>query len=81
MDVMDEWLHGKKRLTAVEVRKLPIGTKVQLHGADRHGDHTVLDCVITQSGKHRVLSYTDYYGSRMTKRIQDYPGKAYTVNE
>ena len=81
MDVMDEWLHGKKRLTAVEVRKLPIGTKVQLHGADRHGEHTTLDCVITQSGKHRVLSYTDYYGSRMTKRIQDYPGKAYTVYE
>ena len=81
MDVMDEWLHGKKRLTAVEVRKLPIGTRVQLHGADRHGEHSVLDCVITQSGKHRVLSYTDYYGSRMTKRIQDYPGKAYTVYE
>ena len=66
-------------LTAEQVKQLPVGSKVTLHGADRFGLHTQLECTIVQSGKKKVLEYMnlDPFGIR-TKAIQNYPNKYYT---
>lgn len=76
--VMAEWLRGKKPVPAAEVRKLEIGSRVTVHGADRHGTHTMLECTVVQRGKAKALAYRGWSGTE-TMAIRDYPGKAFTV--
>ncbi len=63
-----------KKLTADEVKKLPVGTKILLHGRDRHGEATQLACMVTQSGKKKILTYRDTDGLRETKPIRQLDG-------
>lgn len=69
---------AKPKLTAAEVRALPIGTKVNLHGRDRFGIPTWLECTVIKSGKKKVLAYLDTDLTTATKPIRDYPNKYYT---
>ena len=70
-------IHVKDKLTAAEVRALPVESKVILHGRDRSGYSTALECTIVKSGKTKVLSWWDLDGVH-TKPIRDYPNKYYT---
>lgn len=47
----------RRKVTAEEVRRMPVGTKVRIHGRDRRGYATTLDCTIVQYGKSKALSY------------------------
>lgn len=65
-----DYIGFKKELTAAEVKKLPVGTRVVLHSFDRYGNHNMLDLVVTQSGKKKILTAHDYYGTRIEKPIR-----------
>ena len=70
MDVrIEDYVGTKKVLTAEEVRKLPVGAKVEIHSFDRHSEHVWMDYVVTQSGKKKVLVHRDFSGMPITKRI------------
>ena len=70
MDVrIEDYVGTKKVLTAEEVRKLPAGSKVEIHSFDRHGEHQWLEFIVTQSGKKKVLVHRDFSGMPTTKRI------------
>lgn len=68
----------KDKLTAAQVRALPVGTRVDLHGYDRYGIPQWLECTVAQSGKKKVLTYREVDGTRAVKAIKDYPNKYYT---
>ena len=64
-------MRGKqKKITAEEVKKLPAGVTVTVHGRDRRGYSTELICEVvhTTSGKSRQLRYFDP-GTRMVRRM------------
>lgn len=71
MDVrIEDYVGNKRVLTAEEVRKLPVGAKVEIHSFDRHGEHQWLEYIVTQSGKKKVLVHRDpWSGMPITKRI------------
>lgn len=71
----------KKHLTADEVKKMPVGTRIDLHGRDRNGYSTVLECTIVQSGKSKKLAYTDYYGTRTVLPIRKIEGAIHYYTE
>ena len=66
------------KLSAAEVRELPIGAKVTLHGRDRRGYSTKLECTIVKSARSKALAYRGVDGLTETKPIRDYPNKYYT---
>lgn len=73
---------NEKQLTAAEVKALPVGTEVTLHGYDRRGNHVRRDCTIVQSGKTKKLRSFDWYrGETKIESIVDRPRKWYTVRE
>jgi len=74
-----EWFRGLNVLPAAEVKKLDLGARVMIVGADRRGVKSVLECTITQSGRQKVLAYRDEWGIRVTKRITEMSRKAYAV--
>ena len=61
---------NEMKISAEEVRKLPAGVTVTVHGRDRHGYSTELECEVvhTTSGKSRQLRYFDP-GAKMVKRM------------
>lgn len=59
---------NERKLTAEEVRDLPEGTSVWLHGRDRRGYSTRLMCEVVQEGRTKRLRYFDT-ASGMVKRI------------
>ena len=67
-----------KELTVKEVRELPIGAKVAVHGRDKYGYPTRLLCEIveTRAGRSKELRYDTWDGFR---RMPIRPGKSYTV--
>lgn len=65
-----DYIGFKKELTAAEVKKLPVGTRVVLHSFDRYGNHNMLDLTVTQCGKKKILTAHDYYGNRIEKPIR-----------
>ena len=67
----------EKRLTAAEVRKLPDGAKVTIHGRDKYGYPTELPCKVVHSGNKKVLTYQTYYGPE-SKPIRQERGKYFT---
>lgn len=74
-----EWFRGMKKLSVDQVKKLESGSVVYLIGADRHGEKTTLECTVVNSGIHKVLTYRDGYGYRLTKPIRKYAGKVFAV--
>lgn len=64
------WKNNQKKLTAEEVKALPVGTKVTLHGRDRHGYSTELMCEVVQEAGKRVKQLRYFDSSEMcVKRI------------
>ena len=72
---------AKKHLTADEVKKLPVGTRIDVHGRDRHGYSTIINCRIVQSGKSKKLAYSDYYGCRTVIPIRRIEGPIHYYTE
>lgn len=68
VDIRD-YIGYAKELTADQVRKLPVGTKVIRHSFDRSGNHVTLETMVAQSGRSRVLSYRGYDGLKEVKKI------------
>ena len=64
------------KLSADDVKKLPAGTRVLLHGQCRRGQ-TVERYQIAKSGKKKILVCLDVCGNLQTKQIRDYPNKWY----
>jgi hypothetical protein len=52
------------------VKKLLVGTTVVLHSFDRYGNHNKLNLTVTQSGKKKILTAHDFYGTRIEKPIR-----------
>lgn len=70
----------EKELTAAEVRALPVGTKVYVHGHDRYGYPWRMACEIVKkiSGKGVQLCYRTYNGpERMDIRASR--GRTFTM--
>lgn len=61
---------NEMKITAEEVRKLPAGVMVTVHGRDRRGYSTELACEVvhTSSGRGRQLRYFDP-GTMMVRRM------------
>jgi hypothetical protein len=69
-----------KEITAKEVRALPIGSRVTLHGHDRWGypTHLVCEVVARREGKGVELRYNTFGGfERMP--IRAHAGRVFTV--
>lgn len=71
-------IRQEERLTAEQVRRLPEGTRVDLHGYDRSGTPSWLECTVIRSCKKKLLAYRDTDGTKATKEIRNYPNKYYT---
>ena len=67
-------LRGRKKITASEVRELPEGARVRVHGRDRQGYSTELDCVVVRTKRGVGLAYSDYYGGRTVMSIRALDG-------
>ena len=54
----------EQEVTAAEIRKMPVGTKVTVHGHDKYGYPWHLPCEIVEarSGKCKELRYTTWEG-------------------
>ena len=74
-----EWLRDYQIVSPEQIKKMPCGTKILIHGADRHGEHTILETIITQFGKHKMLRSYDYGGERVMRPIKALAGKEYTL--
>lgn len=83
MAFMMEWVRpDEKVLTAKEVKKLPVGTKVVIIGADRHGECTRQECTVSQSYKTKVLRCSSFfdYGTKFLP-IRDNPSKRFVLEK
>lgn len=66
----------RKKLTADEVRALPVGSRVTYHSHDNRGYSTELECEVVQVGQHKELRYSWMHGYERMKIIK---GRHYTV--
>lgn len=64
-----EYIGNAKELTAAQVRRLPVGTKVIQHSFDRYGVHQQFEAQISKCGKRSVLFRNDFYHGAITKKI------------
>ena len=79
MAFLMEWIRpDEKVLTAAEVKKLPVGTKVIIIGADRHGECCRRECTVSQSYKTKVLSWSNIYDHGFLP-IRDNPSKLFVL--
>lgn len=79
MAFLMEWIRpDEKVLTAAEVKKLPVGTKVIIIGADRRGECTRQECTVSQSYKTKVLRWENLYDHGFLT-IRDNPNKRYVL--
>ena len=67
-----------QEISADEVRELPLGSKVRIHGNDRHGMHQWTDCTVAGHHNRKFLTYRDLDGMVKHCQIKDYPNKYYT---
>ena len=80
MAFVQEWIRPTDReLTADQVKKLDLGTKVTVISADRHGECQRGEYKIVYSGKRKILIIHDYYGGISQLPIRDYPNKRYVI--
>jgi len=64
-------------ISVEEVRALEIGSRVNLHGNDRHGVHQWLECTVAGTPQRKFLTYRSD-GLLRKCSIKDYPNKYYT---
>lgn len=82
MSFNPQWIKPTdKVLTAAEVKKLPVGTKVTVIGSDRHGEMTKGEYKVLQNGKKKVLRAECSYYYDAPMEIRDYPNKRYLAIE
>ena len=75
-----EWLTGQHVLTAPEVKRMAIGSKVWIHQCyGKRGEHVKVLATICQSGKKKVLKYYDWNGRSVYKDILTKENIAYTM--
>jgi hypothetical protein len=58
-----------KELTAEEVRKSPVGTRIIRHSFDRYGTHQWREMTVVQSGCSHALAYRDVDMTTSIKKI------------
>lgn len=81
MAFMMEWIRpGEKVLTAAQVKKLAVGTKVIIVGSDRRGEPTRQECTVAPSYRAKVLSWSTPFDSGFYP-IRDNPNKRYVLKE
>ena len=54
-----DYIGSAKELTAEQVRKSRVGTRVIRHSFDRHGTHQWREMTVVQSGCSHALAYWD----------------------
>ena len=69
----------EREISVKELRTLPVGTMVTVHGHDKYGYPTILKCEIVQAiqGRRKELRYTDWAGDFQRMRIMY--NKKYTI--
>ena len=75
---IEDYIGRKKILTAEEVRKLPIGAKVELHNFSRRGEHQWMEMTIVQSGNKKMLVAWSVWGDKILKPIVTKDRQCYT---
>ena len=81
MAFLMEWIRpDEKVLTAKEVKKLPVGTKVIIIGADRHGECYRQECAVAPSYKTKVLRSMSLDNHDFIP-IRDNPSKRYVLGK
>lgn len=71
----------EKKLTAAEVRELPVGSMVTIHGRDRHGYPYANRVFVQQNaaGKKVLMSMNPYSVGYI--EIRNRSGQSYTVED
>ena len=80
---VNEWIkRDEKVLTVDQVKRLEIGTKVTIIGADRYGECCRKECTIAQSGLKKVLVTQDTATWEKTVLpIKDHPNKRFVIQK
>lgn len=76
---IEDYVGRKKILTAEEVRKLPIGSKVELHSFGRHHEHIWLEMTVIKSGNKKMLVTWGFWGDKILKPIVTKDRQCYTL--
>ena len=68
----------EREISVKELRTLPVGTKITIHGHDKYGYPTALPCelVLSRSGRAKELRYNGFDGF---SRRQIRTGQSYTM--
>lgn len=76
-----EWLSGKRVLTPDEVKKLEAGSEVYIHRCyGRAGEHLKVKATVIQSGRRKLLKYSDWRGLSITEPVKPAENIAYTLD-
>ena len=67
---IQDYIGNKKELTAEQVKKLPVGSKVVVHSFDRYSSHVTLTMTVVQSGRKKILKTNDFYLGTIEKPIR-----------
>lgn len=79
MDIFDQWLKGKKRLTPEEVKQKAPGEFVFMHQCyGKVGEHVWVKAEIIQTRNKKQLSFRDWKGDKVVRDIKNNPKIAYT---
>ena len=63
------YIDKSKELTAEQVRKSPVGTRIIRHSFDRYGTHQWREMTVVQSGSSHALAYQDVDMTISIKKI------------
>ena len=80
---MEPWLTGLKKISARQVKALPVGTAVELHYRNAHGQHCAIrGRIIRELGLYKVFSFWDPDKKAASALpICEYGGKVWTIDE
>lgn len=80
---VSEWIGRNERvMTADQVKRMDIGTRVTIISADRYGECQRLECTLAQSGLKKVLVTQDKTTwEKMVMPIKDHPNKRYVIQK
>lgn len=71
-------MEREQRLTVEEVAALPIGSRVDIHGEDKNGEHRVIECTVAGLFRDNKKFLTFRVKGVIQKcAIKDYPGKTF----
>lgn len=70
-----------KKITAAEVRKLPVGTWVRVYSFDRHGYPQYMDCMLVPWGQTKKLRCSTHSGPLLYNITKETERRWYSVKE